>query len=82
MTDQDASCVARLTETWLANPYAIHQRPPYRAHSFDNDGRFWVVGTSRVSVLHGAHGNEQWATDIAGLLNNTPAVRAALGETQ
>lgn len=69
---------AGLTEKWCANPYEELKRPPFRAHSFDNDGRFWVVGTSRVSVLHGAHGPQEWAELWANALNATPAVRAHL----
>lgn len=69
---------AELTEKWAANEYAIHKRPPYRAHNFDRDERYWVVGTTCVSVLHGRHGSKKWADGIAKILNETPAVRAHL----
>lgn len=68
----------RMTEAWLANEYEIHKRPPFRAHSFDNDGRFWVVGTTNVSVLHGLHGSQEAATIWANALNNSPSARAYL----
>jgi hypothetical protein len=67
--------IAEMTAKWCANPYEIHKRPPFRAHLFDNDGRYWVVGTTRVSVLHGAHGSKEWAEEAASLLNDTPTVR-------
>ena len=76
MTDPNG--FAAMTAKWVVNPYEIHKRPPFRAHSFDNDGRFWVVGTTRVSVLHGMHGPEEWATAVSDAMNDTPAVRKAL----
>lgn len=58
-----------LVKDWATDVHAIHKRPPFRAHSFDGDGRFWVVGSSCVSVLHGWHGSEAAAETIADLLN-------------
>jgi hypothetical protein len=59
-----------LVVKWQADPYETHKRPPYRAHSFDGDERFWIVGTTNVSVLHGFHTNEQLAIEIADLMNS------------
>lgn len=80
--DDIAKIAAGLTQDWCANEYAIHKRPPFKAHSFDDDGRFWVVGTTRVSVLHGAHGNEAWAQRWANALNETLAVRTYLEDSK
>lgn len=59
----------QLVADWAANPYAIHKRPPFRAHSFGGDDRFWVVGSTGVSVLGGLSFLEDWATVIADALN-------------
>ena len=80
MSGDALAIAAELTAKWLANPNEIHKQPPYRAHSFDRDHRFWVVGTTRVSILHGMHGDEKWATATALLFNATPAVRKILQE--
>lgn len=40
-----------LRDAWDANPHSIHKRPPFRAHSFDNNAKFYVVGSTRVSVV-------------------------------
>lgn len=62
---------------WAANPHAVHKRPPYRAQSFDDDGRYWVVGSTTVSVLHFWHGPHGCALALAEALNT--AAHAAEG---
>ena len=54
---------------WLVNEFSIHKRPPFRAHSFDDDGRFWVVGSTGVSVLESWHGTIDDAERMAQRLN-------------
>lgn len=72
MTAELEALAGAMRKEWDANRHAIHKRPPFSAHSFDNDGRFWVVGSSKVSVLHGADGSEEWAKAWADALNRTP----------
>ncbi|WP_313539691.1 hypothetical protein [Sphingomonas sp.] len=64
-----------LVAKWAGNTHAIHKRPPFRAHSFDADHRYWVVGSSFVSVLHGWHGSEATAAALADLLNAADEAR-------
>lgn len=59
---------ARVSE-WLADPYAVHNRPPYRAHSFDGDERFYVVGSTTVSQFCACHWPKENAEAIAEALN-------------
>ncbi|MFN3627443.1 MAG: hypothetical protein ACK4S3_06140 [Parvibaculum sp.] len=66
--------MAEMRAEWDANPHAIHKRPPFRAHNFDGDDRYWVVGSTSVSVLHGWHGPQLLAEMIAEALNNPPAI--------
>jgi hypothetical protein len=66
--------MAELRATWDADPNAIHKRPPFRAHSFDNDHRFWVVGSTCVSVLHGWYGAHADAERLAAVLNGDTAL--------
>jgi len=66
---------ADLVLRWNADPYAVHKRPPFRAHSFDDDERFWVVGTTSVSVLHGWHGDRETAERWATLLNEAATLQ-------
>lgn len=61
--------LAQRVKGWAENPYAIHKRPPFRAHSFDNDGRFWVVGSTKVSVFGGFFGPEVVADRVAQRIN-------------
>jgi len=60
---------AEMMRGWAADPHAIHKRPPFRAHNFDGDDRYWVVGSTSVSVLHGWHGSEAIARTLADALN-------------
>ncbi len=63
-----AEMAARVPE-WLADPYAIHNRPPYRAHSFDGDNRFDVVGSTTVSQFPACHWPKEDAEAITAALN-------------
>ena len=65
---------------WQSDPYQTHKRAPFRAHSFDNDGRYWVVGTTNVSVLHGFHAGEELAQAIADEMNKACAAHTHLHE--
>ncbi|WP_294257153.1 hypothetical protein [uncultured Sphingomonas sp.] len=58
-----------LVGAWVGKPNEIHKRPPFRAHSFDADDRYWVVGSTSVSVLHGWHGDQATAQALANALN-------------
>lgn len=72
-----------LTAKWAGNPYEIHKRPPFRAHPFDTQDMFWVVGSTCVSVLHGWNGDKETAEAIADELNAAcPAIKAVLGGGQ
>lgn len=68
----NSEALGALARSWAADPYQEHKRPPFRAHSFDDDGRYWVVGTTCVSVLHGWHGPKEVAEQIANALNCAP----------
>lgn len=65
----EQAAARELVESWTANPHAIHKRPPFTAHSFDDDGRYWVVGSTKVSVLDGFHSTQGHAQRFADLLN-------------
>jgi len=70
-----------LVAVWAANPHQIHKRPPYRAHNFDDDDRYWVVGTTTISVLPGWSGRGDLAQAVADALNAAVAARAAAPES-
>jgi hypothetical protein len=59
-----------LRAKWDASPYEIHKRPPFREHSFDSNDRFWVVGSTTISVLQGWSGSQTQASAIAQQLND------------
>nr|WP_315384163.1 hypothetical protein [uncultured Sphingomonas sp.] len=58
-----------LVGQWAGRPNEIHKRQPFRAHSFDGDDRYWVVGSTSISVLHGWHGVQAIAQALADALN-------------
>lgn len=70
---QSVEAAQQLVAKWSANPHELHKRPPFKACSFDTNDRFWVVGSTRVSVLHGRTGDKRWASEIAHFLNEASA---------
>ena len=54
---------------WAANPNEIHKRPPFKVHSFDTDDRWWVVGSTRVSVCDLIAVEREIAEQVADTLN-------------
>ena len=75
-TAQLAEYCDSLVREWAGNEYAIHKRPPFKAHTFDTKDRFWVVGSTRVSVFY-CGGSRANAERVADALNNAWA--AAMG---
>lgn len=69
MTDKPDAAAIEVVREWISSPYETHKRPPYRAHTFDNDGKFYVVGSTTISVPHGFNTSKEFAEIIAGKLN-------------